>query len=468
LVTPAELLLKRARILFLVLAAAACRRGAPAPAVNEQAADQRRSAEEWLRDEPVRLLRDYVRIDTTAAKGELPGAEFLRRVVDCEGIETEIVCPVPGRCNLLARLPGRTRDGALLLLNHIDVADAFASFWKDAPPFEGAIKLGYLYGRGAYDMKSFGLAQALALREVRRRGIVPATDILFLAEADEEIGQKWGSQWLLEHRPEWFAGVKWVINEGGTTELLLRAPRFWGIETVQAGFASAELESNRETLVGLAKTFARVDSKPVEPLPEVAAGFNMLANHLPHPYTDPLRHLDRVRRNPAELAILPDRYAAFLEPRIHWSEVYLHPESPGKLRGYVSISVPPGVPPGPYLEPILRTAARENVRVVTRFDSGPTRASLYPSALTDLLERVTEARFPGVPFGPVPGFGGYTTSLLFRDRGYQTYGFSPFPMNITDAARRHWNDERIYLRDYLSGIGLFTDALLEYAVIGAH
>jgi hypothetical protein len=68
----------------------------------------------------------------------------------------------------------------------------------------------------------------------------------------------------------------------------------------------------------------------------------------------------------------------------------------------------------------------------------------------------------------VPGFGGYTTSLLFRDRGYQTYGFSPFPMNITDSARRHWNDERIYLRDFLSGVGLFADALLEYAVFGAH
>ena len=436
--------------------------------MNVEAADQRRPEEEWLREEPVRLLRDYVRIDTTPAKGEREGVEFLRRFLDCEGIETEIVCPAPGRCNLLARLPGKTRDGALLLLNHVDVVDAFASFWKEAPPFEGRIKLGYLYGRGSYDMKSFGIAQALALREVRRRGIVPATDILLLAEADEELGQKWGSRWLLDHRPEWFAGVKWVINEGGTTELILRSPRFWGIENVQAGFASAELESTRETLAGLAKTFARLDAKPVEPLPEIAAGFDMLANHLPHPYTDPLRHLDRVVRNRAELAILPDRYAAFLEPRIHWSELYEHPDSPGRLRGYVSVSVPPGVPPAPYLEPILQAAMRAKARVVTRYDSGPTRASRYPSALTDLLQRVTEARFPGVPFGPVPGFGGYTTSLLFRDRGYQTYGFSPFPMNITDSARRHWNDERIYLRDFLSGVGLFADALLEYAVFGAH
>jgi acetylornithine deacetylase/succinyl-diaminopimelate desuccinylase-like protein len=447
--------------------AGGCRRESTAPATPESA-DQTRPAAEWLREEPVRLLRDYVRIDTTAAKGERLGVEFLRGLLDCDGIESEIVCPAENRCNLLARIPGRTREGALLLLNHVDVADAFANLWTEAPPFEGAIKLGYLYGRGAYDMKSFGVAQALAMREIVRLGIVPATDILFLAEADEEIGQKWGSRWLLEHRRAWFAGVRWVVNEGGTNELILRTPRFWGIETVQAGFASAELESaSRESLVALSKTFAKVDFEPVAALPEVAVGFDMLANHLPNPYTDPLRHLDRVRRDPRELAILPDRYAAFLEARIHWSDLYEHPESPGKVRGYVTLSAPPGVPPRPYLQPILDAAARGGVRVMSVFDSGPTKASRYPSALTRLLERVTEAHFPGVPFGPVPGFGGYTTSLLFRDRGYETYGFSPFPMNITDASRRHWNDERIYLRDYVAGVRLFTDAMLEYAVFGA-
>ena len=447
----------------LVLLAAACRRESAAP--GGEAADQTRPPAEWLQEEPIRLLRDYVRIDTTPAKGEKAGVEFLRDFLDCEGIQTEIVCPAPGRCNLLARLPGRTRQGGLLLLNHVDVVDAFPSFWKDAPPFEGRIKLGYLYGRGVYDMKSFGIAQAIALREIRRKGIVPATDILFLAEADEEIGQKWGSKWLLEHRPEWFEGVKWVVNEGGTTELILRSPRFWGIETVQAGFASAELESSRETLNALAKAFPRLQSPAVQPLPEIVAGFDMLANHLPNPYTDPLRHLDRVSRNPAELAILPDRYAAFLEARIHWSDLYEHPDSPGRLRGYVTISVPPGVAPRPYLDPILKAAGEQSVRVLSVFDSGPTRASRYPSALTDLLQRVTEAHYPGVPFGPIPGFGGYTTSILFRNRGFETYGYSPFAMNITDAARRHSNDERIFLRDYLTGVGMFTDVLLEYATV---
>jgi acetylornithine deacetylase/succinyl-diaminopimelate desuccinylase-like protein len=452
----------------VALALCACRK-TPEAILARQSADLQRPASEWLREESVQLLSEYVRLDTSAARGERAGVEFLKHFFDCEGIENEIVCPAPGRCNLLARLPGKTSTGALLLLNHVDVADAFPKYWKEAQPFEAKIHLGYLYGRGAYDMKSLGLAEALAMREVRRRGIVPQTDILFLGEADEEVDQKWGSRWLLEHRPAWFKGVRWVINEGGTTELLLRTPRFWGIETVQGGFASAEIEgSTNPALDRLMAGVAPVVFSPVEPHPDIVAGFGMLANHLPSPYTEPLRHLDRVREDPKQLAILPDRYASFLEARLHWSAPYEHPDSPGRVRRYVSVAVPPGVPPLPFLAPIIAAAEQQGLKVIHVSDSGPTMSSAYPSALTDLLQRVTEAHFPGVPFGPVPGFGGFTTSLIFREAGMQVYGFSPFPMNITDSARRHWNDERIYLRDYIDGVSLFSDALLEYAAVGAH
>ena len=153
-------------------------------------------------------------------------------------------------------------------MNHVDVADAYPTMWKEAPPFEGRIKLGFLYGRGSYDMKSLGLAQALAMRRLKERGIVPESDILFLGEADEEIGQVWGSRWLLEHRPEWFAGVANVLNEGGTNEMILRDVRYWGLETVQAGFGLVQLESiDRKGLASLAERWKRVKSDPVPRIP---------------------------------------------------------------------------------------------------------------------------------------------------------------------------------------------------------
>jgi len=451
-------------LVVLVLGAPVCGRKTP-PAPTEMG-DLERSPEEWLRMEPVRMLRDYIRIDTRAQRGEQAGAEFLQGILSCDGIETELVCPAPGRCNLLARLPGRRRGNALLLLNHIDVADAFPQYWRDAPPFEGKIKLGFLYGRGSYDMKSLGLAQALAMRSLKRRGIVPETDILFLAEADEEVGQRWGARWLLDHRPEWFAGVGQVLNEGGTTEVILRATRFWGLETLQAGYGILEVEAATDApLDALAGRWPKIAGfSPVAAHPQVVDGFDMLANHLPSPLTDPLRHLDRVRRNPGELALLPDRYASFLEPRMSWSPVYRHPDHPDRARRYVTISTPPGVPPRPFLEPILADAKREGLTVLTLVMSDATVASPFPTPFTDLLKRVVEAQFPGVPFGPVPTSSGYTTSILLRERGIPAYGFQAIPMNYTDASRRHGNDERVFLRDYLTGVALFANVLEEFAV----
>lgn len=442
----------------------ACAREKPGPGRPLESDDLRRPAEEWLRQEPVRMLRDYLRIDTTLARGEAEGAEFLRRFFECEGIEVETVCPAPGRCNVLARLPGRRRDGALLLLNHIDVVEAHPQFWKEAPPFEGAIKHGFLYGRGAYDMKSLGIAQALALARLKRRGIVPETDILFLAEADEEVGQRWGTRWLLAHRPEWFAGVRQVLNEGGTTEMILRDVVFWGLETLQAGYGLLEYEAASEApLESLKARWPKASGPAVEPHPHVVIGFHLLANRMAWPLTDSLRHLDRVIRHPEELAILPDRFGSFLEPRMDWSLIYRHPAHLDRVRRFVSVSVPPGVSPEPYLRPIRDAARREGLTILTEVVSEATVASPYPTPFTELLRRVTETRWPGILFGPLPTYGGYTTSILLRERGIPTYGFQPIAMNIHDAGRRHNNDERVFLRDYLNGVDLLSEVVEEFA-----
>src|SRR5262249_51428404 len=95
---------------------------------------------------------------------------------------------------------------------------------------------------------------------------------------------------------------------------------------IQAGYALAELEANSPpALEALKKRFATVDGPIVEPHPHVVIGFDMLADHLSSPLTDPMRHLDRVRRDKEELAILPDRYGSFLQARIHWIGPYPYP-----------------------------------------------------------------------------------------------------------------------------------------------
>jgi acetylornithine deacetylase/succinyl-diaminopimelate desuccinylase-like protein len=117
-----------------------------------------------------------------------------------------------------------------------------------------------------------------------------------------------------------------------------------------------------------------------------------------------------------------------------------------------------------FLQPILADATSAGVRVTRAYSAGVALASPYPTSFTEMVRRVTEAHFPGVPFGPAPTSGGYTTSALLRQKGIPTYGYSSIPMNITDTSRKHGPDERIYLRDYLTGVRVYEDLLEEFAL----
>lgn len=112
----------------------------------------------------------------------------------------------------------------------------------------------------------------------------------------------------------------------------------------------------------------------------------------------------------------------------------------------------------------MQAARKRGARIRDSFVGDPTSASPYPTRFTQLLRRVTEVHYPGVPFGPVPIWGAYTTSAIFRNRGFVAYGYSPIPMNIIDQSRMHANDERIFLRDFVNGVRLYADVIEEWAL----
>jgi len=128
------------------------------------------------------------------------------------------------------------------------------------------------------------------------------------------------------------------------------------------------------------------------------------------------------------------------------------------------VSTPPGTPPERFFDPILADSQAHGIQVVERLSGGSTVASPYPTPFTEMLRRVVEGHFPGVPSGPLPTSGSFSTSMIFRRHGFPTYGFTPIPMNITDSSRRHRNDERVYLPDYQAGVSLFRDVLEEFAL----
>src|SRR6185503_12878877 len=167
--------------------------------------------------EAVALLSDYIRINTTNPPGnELEGARFLERVLAREGIEAQILDTTglgPGRANLYARLKGRGGKRAIALVHHIDVVPADPRFWS-VDPFGGVVKDGYVWGRGAIDFKGQGIAHLVALLALKRSGVPLTRDIVFIANADEELLGVHGAAAFVERHSDLLRDVEYVINEG--------------------------------------------------------------------------------------------------------------------------------------------------------------------------------------------------------------------------------------------------------------
>jgi acetylornithine deacetylase/succinyl-diaminopimelate desuccinylase-like protein len=198
-------------------------------------------------DEVVELVSALIRFDTSntgeleTTAGEEECAHWVAQQLEDVGYQCEYVeSGAPGRGNVFTRLrgadPGR---GALLVHGHLDVVPAEAPDWS-VHPFSGAVKDGYVWGRGAIDMKNMiGMMIAVA-RHLKRSGIVPPRDLVFAFVADEEAGGKYGCQWLVENRPDLFEGVTEAIGEVGGFSLTIPHrdggdKRLYLIETAEKG-----------------------------------------------------------------------------------------------------------------------------------------------------------------------------------------------------------------------------------------
>src|SRR5436190_11976886 len=191
---------------------------------------------EWkaLGDEATGLLSQYLRINTTNPPGnEIAAARWLADVLRRDGIEARIFEPAPGKANLYARLAGDGSARPLILLNHMDVVLASPEYWT-VDPFSGVIKDGYVWGRGALDMKGEAVAQLRTMLILRRARVPLKRDIIFLATADEEIGAGVGAGWFVEHQRDLLRDAEFLLNEGGLTRSDGRGGvQFFGVGTTE-------------------------------------------------------------------------------------------------------------------------------------------------------------------------------------------------------------------------------------------
>jgi acetylornithine deacetylase/succinyl-diaminopimelate desuccinylase-like protein len=415
-----------------------------------------------LGDEAVEITRQYLRIDTTNPPGnETPAAEFLAAILQEAGLETTTLESAPGRGNLIARLPGRARDpgGALCLLHHLDVVPADPSEWS-VDPFGAEIRDGYLWGRGAIDMKSMGVMQLMTVLALARDKTTQLErDVVFVAVADEEAGGVMGAAWLTKHHPELVA-CRDVINEGGYGLTETKPPMMACALSEKAllwvklvargapghGSMPPEDQAIGKLLAALGDLAAHPPALAISPL--VERTFRALAARAPTPRRQAIEAIlhPRARRVlPALARRLPRYQRALLGDVISVTKLeagYKENVVPGTASATIDCRLVPETDPEEFFGRLSARMARFDVRCEILFSDGPCGVS--EGALLPLLEEVCSEAFPEAAFAPVlcPAF---TDSRYFRQQGADAYGLVPVMLSNAEVATFHGIDERIPL-----------------------
>jgi acetylornithine deacetylase/succinyl-diaminopimelate desuccinylase-like protein len=195
-----------------------------------------------VEQEIANLLSDLIQINTTNPPGEeTQAATYIAKYLDKEGFKTEIIESAPGRGNLITRLKGTGEKPSLLLLSHLDVVAANPKEWS-VDPFAGTTKDGYVYGRGAYDMKCMTAIEIMIIKLLKKNKLKLKGDVVLAATADEEKGGEEGAGYLLRHHREkiW---CPYVLNEGGGLAVPSKKGYVFPVQTAEKGILWLKIRS---------------------------------------------------------------------------------------------------------------------------------------------------------------------------------------------------------------------------------
>lgn len=449
---------------------------APWVAVLASVAVARAAAIDWsaVQTEAADLLSRYVRIDTTNPPGDVTAAaEFLRSVATKAGLEAHVYESAPGKRAVVVRLPGREPGPAVVLLHHMDVVPAQARRWT-MPPFSGAQAQGAVWGRGTLDDKGHGVMELMALLLMKRRGEVPARDVLLVATPDEEVGGELGARWLVEnHWAELGAAV--VLNEGGAGRSRMFGRPAYFVSVAEKRVLWLALKARGEGGHGsqptgsgavrvLVRALARVAEAPprCRLTPVVAAMLATLGEGQGFPRGFALRHAGnflvfpfvrrRLERSPATRAMLCDTVALTgLAAGVKVNVI------PSEARATLDCRLLPGTDPQEFIARLRRRIAdsRVEIEVMTRSEPGP--ASPVASPLFAAIAAAVKAVEPDAVVAPLLTTGG-TDSRFFRRRGVPAYGLVPVRLADADIERIHGVDERLPLVELRRGCRITYEA----------
>ncbi len=405
----------------------------------------------------VELLQEYIRIPSINPPADTRAtADLLTRELEAVGMKVTRYNPEGNCINLITRLEGRDRSlKPLVILTHMDVVPVDAKAWK-VDPFGGELKDGFLWGRGAMDMKGIGIQQLLAVTLLKKQGIMPTRDIVLVATCDEETNGALGAKWMIEkHYAE--MDPAFVLDEGGfgSRDILSTNKLTFGISvgekqstwlrlkaTGTAGHGSQPIPDNANEilLTAILKAMAVPPTTKRHPVvDEMIRNIGQLAqNKLTNAIQKNTISLTTLRAgvgDPPKVNVIPSASEATLDCRLL-----------------------PGVNSAEFISEVRARINDRRVTVELVSDPMDTGVSDSKTPLFAAIKASILKHNPGAVVTPmlVP-YG--TDARNFRMKGVPSYGLTPMVVDAATLATMHSDAERVPISEFLKGVRIYFDVL---------
>ncbi|HEV7666553.1 MAG TPA: M20/M25/M40 family metallo-hydrolase [Chloroflexota bacterium] len=409
------------------------------------------------------ILSRYVRIDSSHPRGRtVETAALIGEILAAENIEYQIYqSPDEGKVNLVARLHATDPVGKpLLLSNHMDVVQAVAADWR-FDPFSGEIADGYVYGRGALDMKSMGVMELITMLLLKRHNVALARDVILLCTCDEEIGSPMGARWMVEQHfdaldpafvlDEGGRGMKGFFSAGDAFEITVGEKRILWVKMIaraEPGHASQPWpDAATHRLVRAAHAVLTEppedrESPPVAELIKRLGGATARHEIAAYRATSPLLH------DTISLTMLSGGYKINIIPeQAEMSfDCRLLPDT--DARAFVS-----------NLDQLINDP---NVELEVRWPDSPATIDAWDNPLFLALEAACKEYRPGAIVSPSICVGG-TDARHFRERGVPAFGLLPGLFDAEDLKGYHGINERVSLDNLRLGTQIVLSATMRIA-----
>lgn len=432
---------------------------------------------------PIELLQRLIRFDTSNPPGnERPCIEYIDGLLRDAGIETQILSKDANRPNLVARLAGKPEKNGglppLLLYGHVDVVQAKEEGWSH-PPFEGIEADGFIWGRGALDMKGAVAMMVSAFIKAKAEQAKLPGDVILCILSDEEEDSHFGARYLIEHHAHLFNGVRYALGEFGGFSLNVRGKKFYPIQVAEkqkcliraifkgpAGHGAFYVQGAAMGKMG--DMLKRLDENllPVHISPVVEKMFSAMAKKLGLASAAIMKQLLKPGRTDLVLKRLMGKKGEAFIPlfrnMVNATIVRAGKKInviPSRVEVDMDVRILPGFSPQDVIEELRAVIGDEPELEIVSYDPGPSEPDM---GMYKLLASLLEEADPMGTAVPLL-ISGNTDGRLFSRLGIQTYGFVPMqlPKNINFNQAIHAKNERVPANTIHYGRDLIYQVLLK-------